>query len=162
MPRHSRIEQVTQAFAVQIPAPIFVRFLKEFGDISTGSEIRVRTGSSLGSYTNSSLSSSSSSSSSSSGSGDSSVKSNSRNEEEIEETDEEEDDQEGEDDMIDEHQQSLLQIMQLMCTNQYWAIREPIFRPSSVLDNRFNKKYHQPDLFRKAARMSQASFDALL
>ena len=111
MLRHSRIEKVTQAFAVQISAPIFVRFLEEFGNISKGSEIRVRTGSSLGSYTNSSLSSSSSSSSSSSGSGDSSVKSNSRNEEEIEETDEEEDDQEGKDDMIDEHQQSLLQVM---------------------------------------------------
>lgn len=122
MPRHSRIEQVTQAFAVQISAPIFVRFLEEFGDISTRLEIRVRSGSSLGSYTNSSLSSSSSSSSSSSGSGDSSVESNSHNEEEIEETDEEEDNQEGEDDMIDKHQQSLLQVMQWVCTNRYWAI----------------------------------------
>ena len=162
MPRHSRIEQVTQAFAVQISAPIFVRFLEEFGDISTRSEIRVRTGSSLGSYTNSSLSSSSSSSSSSSGSGDSSVESNSHNEEEIEETDEEEDNQKGEDDMIDEHQQSLLQVMQWVSTNRYWAIREPIFRPSSVLDNRLNEKYHQPDLFRKAAQMSLASFDPLV
>lgn len=125
MPRYSRIEQVTQAFAVQISAPIFVRFLEEFGDISTGSEIRVRTGSSLGSYTNSSLSSSFSSSSSSSGSGESSVELNLHDEEEIEETDEEDDDQEGEDDMIDEHQQSLLQIMQWVCTNRYWAIREP-------------------------------------
>lgn len=111
MPQHSRIEQITQAFAVQIFALIFVRFLKEFGDISTGSEIRVRTGSSLGSYTNSSLSSLSSLSSSSSDSGDSSVESNS-NEEEIVETDGEEDDQEEEDDIINEHQQSLLQVMQ--------------------------------------------------
>lgn len=61
MPRHSRIEQVTQTFAVQISAPILVRFLEEFGDVSTGSEIKVRTGSSLGSYTNSSLSLSTSS-----------------------------------------------------------------------------------------------------
>ncbi len=52
--------------------------------------------------------------------------------------------------------------MQWVCTNCYWAIRELIFCPSSVLDNRLNKKYHQPNLFRKAARMSSASFDALV
>lgn len=122
MLRHSKIEQVTQAFAVQVSAPIFVRFLEEFGDISTRSEIRVRTGSSLGSYTDSSLSSSSSLLSSSSGNGESSVESNSHNEEEIEE-----EDQEGDDDMIDGYQQSLLQIMHWVCTNRYWAIRNQSF-----------------------------------
>lgn len=62
----------------------------------------------------------------------------------------------------DENQQALLQIMQWVCTYRYWTIREPIFRPSSILDNRLNEKYHQPDLFRKAARMSPESFDALV
>ena len=37
MPRNSRIEQVTQAFAVQISASIFVRFLEKLGDISARS-----------------------------------------------------------------------------------------------------------------------------
>lgn len=52
--------------------------------------------------------------------------------------------------------------MQWVCTNRYWTIREPIFRPSSILDNRLNEKYHQSDLFWKAAQMSPESFDALV
>lgn len=92
---------------VQIFAPIFVRFLEEFADISTRSEIRVRTGSSLGSFTNSSLSLLSYSSSSSSNSGKSSVETNLHNEKAMEETNKEEDDQKRKDDMIDEYQESL-------------------------------------------------------
>ena len=52
--------------------------------------------------------------------------------------------------------------MQWVCTNRYWTIQEPIFRLSSILDNRLNKKYHQPDLFWKAAQMSPESFHALV
>ena len=37
MPQNSRIEQVTQAFAIQISASIFVRFLEKLEDISGGS-----------------------------------------------------------------------------------------------------------------------------
>lgn len=76
--------------------------------------------------------------------------------------DKEEDNQKREDDIIDEHQQSLLQVMQWVYTNWYWAIQKPIFRPSFVLDNWLNKKYHQPDLFHKAAQISQASIDLLV
>lgn len=53
MPRKSRIEQVTQAFAVPISAPIFVRFLEELGDISAGL-LGFGTGANQESHTNSS------------------------------------------------------------------------------------------------------------
>ena len=106
MPRNSRIEQVTQAFAVQISALIFVRFLEKLGDISTGS-LEVRTGASQESYTNPSLGSSSSSSYSDQSSQESS-------EDEIEDMDI--------DEKNHENQQALLQIMQWVCTNQYWTI----------------------------------------
>lgn len=91
MPQHSRIKQVIQAFAVQISALIFMRFLEEFGNISIRLEIKVKTCFNLGSYTNSSLSLSTSLSLSFSATGDSSVKSNLNNEKEIEEIDEQKD-----------------------------------------------------------------------
>ncbi len=161
MPRNSRIEQVTQAFAVQISVPIFVRFLEELGDISA--EL-LRAGTSQNSHTNSSsgLSSSSSSSLSSSASSSSSSSSSfssSDNDQSSLESSEDEMENTDTDEENDENQQALLQIMQWVCTNRYWTIREPIFRPFSILDNRLNEKYHQPDLFRKAARMSPESFD---
>ena len=101
MPRNSRIEQVTQAFAIQISAPIFVRFLEKLGDISTRS-LKVRTGASQESHTNPNSGSSSSSSYSDQSSQESS-------EDKIKDMDTDEENY--------ENQQALLQIMQWVCTN---------------------------------------------
>lgn len=81
-----------------------MRFLEKFRDISTRSEIKIRTSSSPRSHTNSSLSSLFSLLSSFSDSGDSSVELNLHNKKEIKEMDEEKDNWEREDNMIDEHQ----------------------------------------------------------